>query len=208
MTDDAPTQELSLPLSAAVLGPPDPENPLHLMIDLETLDTAPTALVLSAGWAWFDRNGIHSSSSMRFDHYLQHNGQDRTVSLDTIRWWHKQTTPMPESKHSFDVRMLNRELQRTHPYYGTEHPVDLSTHLVWSNSPSFDCVILRSWAERLRHALPWKFYQERDFRTLVYLVDKAAGVGKAERRSAQHDAEQDARDQAQFMIDNAHIVRF
>jgi hypothetical protein len=31
------------------------------MLDIETLDTQPSALVLSAGWAWFNENRVISS---------------------------------------------------------------------------------------------------------------------------------------------------
>jgi hypothetical protein len=211
VTTEAPDTEASqVPMPPATIDPPDDCNPLHLMLDIETLDNAPTALVLSAGWAWFNRDKVHSSGSICFDHDLQLDGQDRTVSLDTMRWWHRQRTPMPESKHGFDVRMLAPAMQRTHPYYGTKYPADLGAHLVWANSPSFDCVILRCWAARLRYTLPWKFYQERDFRTYAYLVEQSQSSALAviPRRAAQHSAEQDARDQAQFMIDNKHLVRF
>jgi hypothetical protein len=210
MTDDAPSL-IEPPARAAFAGPP--ALPLHLMIDIETLDTAPTALVLSAGWAWFDTEGILSSGHVCFDHELQQRGQERTISASTVHWWKKQPAPMPESRHGFDVRRLDGAIWATFPY--TE-PASLSAAmpdvLVWANSPSFDCVILRHWASRLRHALPWAHWQERDFRTFRALCEAAAQRNPSEllrtRPQASHNAEQDARDQAQFMIDNKHLVQF
>lgn len=210
MTEDTPTTEVPLAHTYH-----DADLPLHLMLDIETLDTQPSALVLSAGWAWFNENRVISSGFVNFDHQLQQrNG--RTISIDTVRWWKDQAEPMPGSKHGFDVRMLDGELWRTNPRMlaGTPSAEGMQNVLVWANSPSFDCVILRHWAASLQRSVPWAFWVERDFRTHRYLVGRAYACSDPTtatlyaRATVQHSAEQDARDQAQFMIDNKHLVRF
>ena len=210
MTDDAPTTAAHPAQTYH-----DADLPLHLMLDIETLDTQPSALVLSAGWAWFNENRVISSGVVSFDHHLQQR-TGRTTSIDTVRWWKEQAEPLPDSRHGFDVRMLDGELWRTNPrrWANTPSAEGMEDVLVWANSPSFDCVILRHWAASLQRNVPWAFWMERDFRTHKYLVECAYACSDPEttplhaRAAVQHSAEQDARDQAQFMIDNKHLVRF
>lgn len=59
---------------------------------------------------------------------------------------------------------------------------------VWGNSPSFDCAILVEFVGRYAGAVPWKFTQERDFRTARALNPAAPYERPADAHSALADA--------------------
>jgi hypothetical protein len=182
---------------------------MHLMIDIETLDNTPSAVVLSAGWAWFDREKIHASGAITFDATMQQRRLGRTVSIPTVRWWQQQTMPMPPDNTLAQLSHMVRALLASYPKpgYAGVAPAEIGDVLVWANSPSFDLVILRHWAEQTGTALPWAYRAERDFRTFRHFAEIAGTPVPVDNPSA-HDAEADARYQASFMIANAHLCAF
>jgi hypothetical protein len=182
---------------------------LHLMIDIETLDTTPSAMVLSAGWAWFEPTGVIASGSATFDLDTQRR-LGRTISPDTVRWWKGQAEPLPEPNPGTDLRLFIAKAMRS--YYearpqavGKMEPFACAAG-VWANAPSFDLVILRHWADQLRLPIPWSFRRERCMRTWRAMAENAAQILSLEMTpwpgTTRHEAEQDARDQANYMIVN------
>jgi len=62
----------------------------HLMVDIETLDTAPTAVVLQVGWCVFDEQDILKKGQWDIDVWEQLG--TRTISKQTVEWWLTQPT--------------------------------------------------------------------------------------------------------------------
>lgn len=161
----------------------------HMMVDLETLDTRPSTVVLSIGAVVFD-----PSDDVFHSQYWRCTWQDqldagRTVSESTIRWWLKQSD---EARAALDgdrapLSIVLGELGSLYRGHGCER--------LWARGASFDISILE-------HAygaqnLPWRYNAPRDCRTFDDLLppnfadDIPAGVA--------HNALEDAIWQARIV---------
>lgn len=130
----------------------------NIMIDIETLGTEPDSAILSIAAVNFNL-----TESL----YLKiipesNNDYGRTINISTVKWWFKQSD---EARNEFlqgNFFDLKHALLQLHNFI---KPDDI----VWANSPSFDCVILKSAFKAVTIECPWKFYNERDVRTLLGL---------------------------------------
>ena len=137
------------------------------MVDIETLDTRPSAVVLSVGVVLFNRRDqlipmkkLHlqfGTKEFRDEQILM----GRTVDKETVAWWKKQE---PEAKKVFkeaNVETMTEALEKL-----TEFLTQGDTNfLVWGNGASFDNTIMVSLYESFGMTPPWKFWNDRCFRT-------------------------------------------
>lgn len=176
----------------------------HLMIDLETMGTQPTAAIVSIGAVFFDPEtgelgdefyeviDLHSAMSL----------PGTTVDADTIKWWLKQSSEARSeivkdgSSHLGYVLLMLAAFMRS---YGA-----ISSLKVWGNGASFDNIILRSACERAEiKAYPdiWCWYNDRDVRTMVE-IGRALGFDPKRDMpfdGVQHNALADAKHQAKYV---------
>lgn len=153
-------------------------NTQHISIDLETLDTRDTAIILSVGIIADTGEALHHAIDI--DMQI---AEGRTISGSTLLWWLKQnddardaiTNAKPLSP--IDARALILAFLKS--------LVTEKKYYVWGNAPSFDCDIL---AHFLGYK-PWPWYRERDVRTARMAVPHATKPDTA------HDALSDARAQ-------------
>lgn len=144
-------------------------KPARIHIDLETLSTRPDAAVISIGAALFlpDATQPHSQLHERIDFSdaMRHGRADG----DTIAWWFKQSDEARSAALSAPIDLCDA-LGRLHYWAAswiahfeqTGQPFD-----IMANGPAFDCIILHRLFHRvLKHPAPWKYWQERDYRTL------------------------------------------
>ena len=156
----------------------------NVMVDIETLNTDPDAVVLSIGAVAFDQSPPLEKLPSFFERLILQPQLDRgcTVSADTIKWWMQQDRTAIEAAF----------------FAGGEVPVfSAITHLVgflsarcnfgvdqvfvWANSPSFDCTIIRNLAGTVMGSPPlWSFRNERDVRTLRAVADLESAPGPAD----------------------------
>jgi exodeoxyribonuclease VIII len=139
----------------------------HLMIDLETLDTKRTAVILAIAAVEFNLETgeigrtfykkIDVGSSWEYG---------RTIDVNTLKWWLDQPKEalleqLKDSELYLDVltalTALTAFIKQFH-----------SDTQIWANGISFDLEILKS-AIQFICKEPWKFWQERDVRTLASL---------------------------------------
>ena len=166
----------------------------HYMIDLETLDTASTAVITSIGIVEFDTNGLIGEVEYHLD-IAQQLKVGRTVSADTLMWWFNQdndarailrqgqikTKYMPDSLRSISHFIKDKEEDRA---------------IVWGNGASFDNVKLASLYESFNMKEPWAYYNDRCYRTL-----KSSHKNVSYKRDGvHHRAVDDARTQALHLI--------
>lgn len=139
---------------------------IHATIDLETLDTSPSATVLSIGGVKFDPYTVNEPYD-KFYFKVLIDDQDRlgrTSSDDTIAWWGKQDLQIMEE--AFDqtgavtVDHLLSELNRW--------VVGVDT--LWGQGYGFDYTILEHMYRSVGRPIPWNFWQIRDSRTLFGLL--------------------------------------
>ena len=132
---------------------------MDLMIDLETLDTSPTAVVLSLGAVAFDprSNTLGPTFYVEFTNFLeQQTGVGRTISPSTVMWWVGQDTA---AKEVFQKKETSNE--RCSPLWGlnafNDYVAASGAKKVWAKDPDFDVVILRSLYQTNAPDLPFPF---------------------------------------------------
>jgi hypothetical protein len=141
----------------------------HLMIDLETLGTEPGSVITSIAAVEFDMTGVTGhcfninidiASSMK---------AKMTIDPKTLKWWLTQQPDimarMFESPLSLEDALF--EFSSFVKHSGCEE--------VWGNSASFDLGLLSAAYRAIDKPIPWKYWGERCYRTMLAVVPKAKG---------------------------------
>lgn len=161
-----------------------------LMIDLETLATSPNSAVLTIGAIRFDPfgNDIEDDQCDRLYVKVDLDSCDELnldVNEDTIAWWSQQSKEAQDEAFSTDGRIHIREAM------DQLYKFAWGCNRVWSHGASFDTVICENIFRKLNKAVPWKFWQVRDTRTLFDL-----GLDPKRPPVLKHHALEDAWNQA------------
>lgn len=136
----------------------------RIMIDLETLDTQPSAVIVSIGAVRFGPDAWSSYETfycaVAFD---QRDG--RSVSRDTIAWWLTQPAEVQAALSDPAAIPLNGALSQLAIWIsnGGSH----SAREVWAGPATFDLAVL----EHAYHtcgwcALPWNYNETRCYTTI------------------------------------------
>ncbi len=176
------------------------EPPQHIMLDLETLDTADTAVILSIGAVKFDPNGTELGES--FYVAIDPRGQTRygrTMSAETVLWWMDpkqdeiRRAMLNEEKTDLSSALYTFESWYSHcPPYLRRPPIAS----VWGNGSNFDNVILRSAYASVGQPCPFDAFHDRCFRTLKS-INSTKSVEPT--RENAHHALADAQHQAHWV---------
>ncbi|MCZ6084960.1 3'-5' exoribonuclease [Escherichia coli] len=171
----------------------------HLMIDLETMGTNTNAPIVVIGAVFFDpQTGEIGPVFYIVISLTDAMNTGAVPDGGTIKWWLKQSSEARAAILTGQVK-LKDSLSRFREFineYSDEKFVQ-----VWGNGATFDNAILRTSYERLDIPCPWRYYNDRDVRTIVEL-------GKAidfDARTAipfegeRHNALDDARYQAKYV---------
>lgn len=169
------------------------------MIDIETLDTRPSAVVLSIGVVLFNRRNAEvpfKELNLKFGKKEFRDEQimmGRTVDKETVAWWKGQD---PEAKKLFkqaNVNSVPEALYKLSQFILAEK-VNV---LVWGNGAAFDNTIMMSLYDSFGMEAPWKFWNDRCFRTFKgehgHIARPPAFKG------VKHDAVDDARQQVLYL---------
>jgi len=169
------------------------------MIDVETLDTRPTAAVTQIGWCFFDACvGDACKPPMRSGGvFVVPSMDDRTSSYDTVKWWLGQSDAARSAfikgaeKGISTGRAIDHFLNEASEYL-------IGDGRVWGCGSDFDLPIIADMAYKAGYKVPWKFWNHRCLRTLYEL----AGYSKADRTVplTAHEAESDAVAQATDVV--------
>ena len=161
-----------------------------VMIDLETLDTKPTAAILTIGAVKFDPYGDDVSNPKSEKLYLKVDidSCDRlglTTSQSTIDWWAQQSKAAQDEAFSTEDRIpIHEAMNKLYKFcWGAKR--------VWSHGSAFDIVICENVFARLEKLCPWNFWEVRCTRTLFDI-----GIDPKRPPVLQHHALEDARNQA------------
>lgn len=153
-----------------------------LMIDLETLCTGHTCVILTIGAVSFNPigRGIIERLELKPTIEDQINLYNRTISEETVAWWSKQNPQAIEEAFSDNNRESFKEcMQKLYKF-------SWNRSTVWSNGASFDIVACetgfkQTLTNEYPNPVPWPFYTIRDTRTLwdiagVSIRDKKYGT--------------------------------
>ncbi|MEB7337512.1 3'-5' exoribonuclease [Escherichia coli] len=136
----------------------------HLMIDLETMGKNPDAPIISIGAIFFDPQT--GDMGPEFSKTIDLETAGGVIDRDTIKWWLKQSREAQSAIMTDEIPLDDALLQLRE--FINENSGE-SFVQIWGNGANFDNVILRRSYERQGIPCPWRYYNDRDVRTIVEL---------------------------------------
>lgn len=142
-----------------------------IMLDLETLSTAPDAAIVAIGACTFSTDGRTLTEGERRTFYApvdlessqRHGGR---IDAATVRWWMAQSDAARQVFSGKEGIPLPAALLAFSAFCGTDDNIR-----IWGNGAAFDNIILRQAYQRCELPTPWKYAGDRCFRTLKALRD-------------------------------------
>lgn len=145
-------------------------------MDLETLSVRPHAVILVIGAIKFNRGetwpeNIDQSDIEKLDFFYTririkscvHEGLH--IDASTEKWWKEQSDDVKHEALKHPDRVpLRQALVDFKDWFG-----DGFRTKIWGNGSSFDCTILGEAYKRCGMEVPWKYWLERDLRTITDL---------------------------------------
>jgi hypothetical protein len=165
----------------------------NIMLDLETLGTKPGSIVLSIGAVYFDLSGLGEEfySVIRIQDSEKYG---LTKDKSTVDWWSRQSKEAQDAiskASSIEAPGLSEVLRAFSKFVKPRSRI-------WGNGSDFDNVLLFSLYEAASIVPPWKFYNNRCFRTLKNLT--IADEDFTEEKENNHNALFDAKNQAEKAV--------
>ena len=168
----------------------------HLMIDLETMGKNPDAPIISIGAIFFDPQT--GDMGPEFSKTIDLETAGGVIDRDTIKWWFKQSREAQSAIMTDEIPLDDALLQLRE--FIDENSGEFFVQ-VWGNGANFDNTILRRSYERQGIPCPWRYYNDRDVRTIVELgkaIDFDARTA-IQFEGERHNALDDARYQAKYV---------
>lgn len=165
-----------------------------VMVDLETMGTSSDAAIIAIG-------------AIEFDAVLGHLGErfyqvvDLQSSVDlggviepsTVMWWLGQSDEARAAVRTGGAHIAVALMSFTN-WLSERAPC--AEVRIWGNGANFDNVVLANAYRRAQHQLPWRFWNDRCYRTMKALRPDI----KLERSGTHHNALDDAISQAQHLL--------
>lgn len=133
------------------------------MIDIETLGTAPDALILTVAAQAFDPLGVGIYDQSYYARVDFDSQIDRSIEDGTLKWWASQNSMAREEAFAEQDRV---EIDQMLDDLGR---LIWKSSVIWANGPTFDMTILEHAYKSHKKALPWQYYKVRDARTVYNL---------------------------------------
>ena len=181
----------------------------NIMLDLETLDTTPTAVVVSIGAVAFNPRSKELGSTLYVEMTNDLNAQQKrgcTLSADTVVWWMRQGAQarilFAEGDPATSNKVSTLEALELFSKFVTDNGGNKAK--IWGNGADFDNIILGNLYKAFDMPLPWSYSRNRCFRTV-----KNIGVGphKFVRHGVHHNALDDAITQAKHLQEITACLR-
>ena len=146
----------------------------HIMLDIETLDTAQSAVVLSIGAVVFDPHSKELGEKFYVEFTTDLDTQQRvgrTMSAATVVWWMQQgaaakqifADPAPEGVRRVSTAQGLTEFASFIARNGGKEAQ------LWGNGSDFDNVIVGSLFDSFGLTKPWSYSKNRCYRTMKRL---------------------------------------
>lgn len=174
----------------------------HLMVDIESMGKKPGAPIVSIGAVFFDpasgQTGPEFYKVISLESAMEWGG---VPDASTILFWMK-ATPEARSEIIMDHAIpLDDALLQFKDFIAENAANGKDTVQVWGNGATFDNVLLEDSYARTGISCPWKYWNNRDVRTIVEL---AKAVGYTPRHEIPfegepHKAISDARHQVKYV---------
>jgi len=168
-----------------------------MMIDLETLSTKMNAVMLSIGAVMFTvEENEYGYPNKQF--YMKPNLDSQMrigsrIQADTLKWWLKQSDEARAEFTEVDTTLppISKVLSQLKNFHDEYKP-----RRIWSHGASFDLPILSYAYFRAGMEVPWKYWNERDTRTLFEVYEGDLKKFLKPDGQTVHNAVIDARNQA------------
>ena len=167
----------------------------NVMVDLETLGTAPGSVILSIGavafnegrpeseWVTFNSGPINIDSSLNVG---------LTVDADTVMWWGRQDAEA--SKLLTEAQTGGVNVRMALSCFTTWFPLDAC---IWGNGANFDEPLLTAAYRTIGCVPPYKYYASHCYRTMKNLFSDV--VSSPAFQGVKHDALADALHQTRHL---------
>ena len=133
------------------------------MIDLEGLATGPDTTILTIAAQAFDPFGSGCYDRHYYARVTLESQENRVIDDGTIAWWATQPEHAREEAFGEQDRIpLDQALDEL-------GRLIWHAKLIWAQGPTYDMNILEHAYKSYGKALPWKYYQVRDSRTVFSL---------------------------------------
>lgn len=162
-----------------------------VMVDLETLGNGPNAAIIAIGAVKFDAAtglGEEFYKIVDLESSVQSGG---VIDAATVLWWMGQSDAARQALLR-PGEPLATVLLAFSDWLGSDRCK------IWGNGASFDNVIVASAYRRLYLPMPWKFWNDRCYRTVKAMNPHIPFVGV---QGTAHNALDDAKSQAQHLIE-------
>lgn len=161
----------------------------NVMLDLETMGVNNNAAIIAIGAVAFDFEGNlgdHFYRTISLQSSVENGG---VMDASTVLWWMKQSD---SARKEFE-RPGKNEITALVEF--NDFLCQFEDIKVWGNGASFDNVILANAYRRNGEDLPWKYYNDRCYRTMKNLHPEIM----MEREGTHHNALADAISQAKHL---------
>lgn len=166
---------------------------MDIMLDLETLSSRPDAAIVAIGACTFSDQGPSDEDARKTFYCIvsARNAQafSGRIDAETVAWWARQSDEVRSILNDNDAMPIHLALDAFDYFVGGCG----AGVRVWGNGASFDNVVLRESYQRLGRKEPWKYTDERCYRTLRKL---RPDIGPLARAGVEHNAVDDALTQA------------
>ncbi len=140
----------------------------HMMVDIETMDTRPSAAILSIGACVFDPLGDDVSETFEVLMSLESNeAEGRTISAATVAWWLNQAKEAQDALFKGKITGLRHGLAKFKVWAAGHNP---RVQRIWANDPDFDVVILSDAMKSVGGQWPFAYWMNRSVRTVAELA--------------------------------------
>lgn len=166
----------------------------HLMLDLETMGTSPNSAIVSIGAVFmdFENNRLGETFYRRICLESSVNAGG-VVDAQTVKWWLKQNEVARREIYSATA-FINKVLCDLQEFIMQSSTIEAVR--IWGDGASFDNVILRAAYDNAKITAPWKYWNDRCYRTVknIYADVKEQQIGTV------HNALDDAVSQANNLL--------
>ena len=165
---------------------------MEIMLDLETMGNGSNSAIIAIGAVAFDIDGVQSKF------YQQVNLQssiDAGMEMDasTVLWWLKQSDSARSAfKDNEDALNIANALIEFSMFCESVKVCGM-----WGNGAAFDNALLSNAYRKLEMNQPWKFWNDRCYRTVKNIYQDVEFV----RAGTHHNAVDDAGSQALHLIE-------
>lgn len=167
------------------------------MADIETLGTKPGSVILSIGAVKFNAREVFKEKFHIRVCPQSCIAAGLAMQWDTVMWWLKQGDEARKGLSDPQTPMveLHEALRLFTKYALSANSADNIE--LWGNGANFDNALLKAAYDACSLEAPWKFYNDRCYRTVKALHPN---IPMAKHTGTHHNALDDARSQAEHLI--------